>query len=105
VRATGGLRGAQKQPAPLPQFQRPIIIGWMHSFRSPWWTWLPSGFLLLMFFAIWDDGATSLFVGAIVPVHVAAAASIWQFCPADHRSIAICLARLSLLVPIVVASV
>jgi hypothetical protein len=75
----------------------------MHSFRSPWWTWLPSAVLLLMFFATWDDGATSLFLGAIVPVHVATAANMLRYCPAGYLTVAIMLTRLSLLVPVLVA--
>jgi hypothetical protein len=72
--------------------------------RTPWWTTLPALIILLTVFATWDDGATSLFLGAIVPLHVFVAGSILRLCPPDHLSVAALLTRLSLLVPLVLAA-
>ncbi len=44
------------------------------------------GLLLFAVFALWDDGATSLFAAAIAPLHCLALASIGAYCGEDLRA-------------------
>jgi hypothetical protein len=55
-------------------------------------------------FATWDYGATCLFLGAIVPIHVVTVDRILRVCPPSFFPTALAVSRLSLLVPILAAA-
>jgi hypothetical protein len=61
--------------------------------------------VLLAMFATWDDAATSLFLGAIVPLHLTAATVILASYPSDRRPAGLAWAQVSLLIPALVSAV
>ncbi len=72
---------------------------------TPWWAFFPPLLLLAVMFSTWDDAAISLFLAAIVPVHIVTAAVVLSWCPSERYAVAVAAARTSLVAPALLAVV
>jgi len=66
--------------------------------------WIGATLIYVAVFATWDYGATALFLGAIVPIHVLAVDRALRYCPVSFFPMALAASRLSLLVPVLAAA-
>jgi len=66
--------------------------------------WIFATLIYVAMFATWDYGATCLFLGAIVPIHILMVDRILRYCPPSFFPTALAASRLSLLVPVVAAA-
>jgi len=67
--------------------------------------WTCATLVYVAMFATWDYGATCLFLGAIVPIHVLAADRVLRYCPSSFFPTALAMSRLTLLVPVIAAAI